>query len=222
MPGRWSWRATAQFWLIRRWFWRPGKNFEWPRWPYCACDAAPTGAHMSLLQGAAVGTGVGLHSLGRTSHMPWSCGSLPGDIMSVLTLGCGVQWPPPSVGTLSTHGQQEQRARSGAAQGLWVPPTPTLFLCWAVTNPPLPPQPCQQLPHQDEGDSQCQLRWPQPLPICHPGALCHGPWQTAHPSPPEHPGVPCPPQGSVPSARESASPRSQNPQAQRHWQSCWP
>ncbi|XP_072774848.1 neuron navigator 1 isoform X6 [Taeniopygia guttata] len=62
--------------------------------------------------------------------------------------------------------------------------------------------PCQQLPHQDEGDSQCQLHWPQPLPVCHPSAPCNSPWQTAHHSPPEHPGVPRPPQGSVPSARE--------------------
>lgn len=182
--------------------------------PKCPC-------FRDLLQGPPGDTGVGLHRLpvGRTSRRAWSCGSLvqSGDIVCVLTWGCGVQWPSPRMGTLSTHGQWEQRLRSGAAEGLWVPP-----LCWAVTNPPLPPQPCQQLPHQDEGDSQCQLHWPQPLPVCHPSASCHSPWQTAPHSPPEHPGVPCPPQGSIPSAREAASPQSQDSQAQSHCQSCWP
>lgn len=36
MSGRW-------FWLIRRWFWGPGKNFEWPGGPHPTCGAALTG-----------------------------------------------------------------------------------------------------------------------------------------------------------------------------------
>lgn len=180
-------------------------------------------AYVALLQGPAKGTmGQGdgaAQGPCRMTHVPWAWGSLCGDIMCVLPLGCGMQRPHPGMETLSTHGQWGPSPGSSMAEGMWVTPVPTPSPCRVPLNPPLLPQPCWQRPRQDERDGQRQPRQPQPLRLRHPSAPRRGPCQTARRSLPEHLRAPCPPQDSVPPAREGAGPWPQDPQAQRHWQS---
>lgn len=143
--------------------------------------------------------------------MPWSCESLSEDMMCVcvLTLGCGAQWPSPSMGTWSTRGQQEQRPGSGAAQGLWVS-----SLCWALMNPPLPPQPCQRLTRMkgtanvhSTGRSHYQSAIPVPRAMAHSKLHSTAPLST--PGSPVLHRAPSPRPGKVP----APAPKTLKPKA---------
>lgn len=86
----------------------------------------------------------------------------------------GVQRPSARMGTLSTHGQQEQRPRSGAAEGLWLP-----SLCWAVTNPPLPPQQLTRMKGTANVNSTGRSHFQSAIPV--PRAMAHGKLHTTAP-----------------------------------------